>query len=117
MIRGLWDWIVEKMTSLGWQLDAKEDDLRSGYFTIDLPGDLRKPEASTMARARVERDIRIRLQFRSTNDPAEKMNIHEEIERVVTALRSILLFEASTLTERTGGTIAEIRFSAIDTMS
>lgn len=117
MIRDLWDWTVGVMAGLGWQLDASEDDLRSGYYMVDLPGDTRKPEASTFARARVERDIRIRLQFRATNDPAEKMTIHEEIERVVTALRSRLLFEASTLTERTGGTIAEIRFSAVDTMS
>ena len=118
MIAQLWDQVLAAMTGLGYRLDPSEaDSLRDRHFTVSLPSVQREDKASTFARLRVLRDVRIRLQFIEKKDTYFHRDITQEVERVVVALRPALLFESSTLIDRAGGKIAEISFSTFDTLS
>jgi hypothetical protein len=120
MIATIWDAIVEAMQGLGYRIDTTEQDaLLEKRYTVELPQVTRDSAASTMAKMRVVRDIRIRVQFPKRKDTYFQRDIAIEIERVVNALRLVpLLFEASSLEDRAGGVIADIAFASIlDSMS
>lgn len=119
MIASLWESLVSTMRSAGWVLDQSEaDSLADHHYTIKLPAVTRDSSASTTGRARVIRSVRVRLQFRDRKDAYLGKAIAEEIEKVVVALRGTpFLFESADNEERTGGTIAEVVFSARDSMN
>lgn len=118
MISTLWASIVSLMTGLGWKLDASEtDSLMERHYTIQLPGNERWQNGSTWAKTRVKRDIRIRLQFRERKDTHFEKLVAEEVEKVATTLRDVLLYERDSSITREGGKIAEIAFSTDDEMS
>ncbi len=119
MIGPLWDTIVQKMAGLGFLLDSSEaDSLVDRHFVVRLPGASRDTVASTTGKARVERDIRLRLQFRERRDASLHRIVAEEVERVVVAMRGTpLLFESYSVGERPGGLIVEMVFSARDSMN
>lgn len=118
MIGGLWQSIVGSMAGIGYRLDPSEtDSLHDRHYTIYLPSVDRDVDSSTFARTHVIRDVRVRLQFVERKDTFFQRDIHAEVERVSTELRSVLLFESSTLIERSGGMVAEIVFSARDSLS
>ena len=107
MIGNLWDTIVSTLTALGLVLDNTEtDSLADRHYVIKLPGDQRDDKITTFARSYVNRDIRIRLQYRDRKDARFPL------------LRKTggFLFEASAIEERQGGIIAEVRLSARDSM-
>jgi hypothetical protein len=118
MIGTIWEYIVETMTGLGYRLDSTEaDSLQDRHYTIALPSVQRKTDSSTFARLRVARSVQIRLQFRERKDACFQRDITKEIEQVATTVRSVLLFESSSLIGRAGGMVAEIQFTAIDSMN
>lgn len=118
MIADLWDSIVQRMKTIGWMIDKNEaDSLMDWRFSIRLPQVRRDDLARTFSRISVERDVRVRLQFRDRKDAAFEKSIAQEVEKVAVALRPILLFEASTTQERGGGMVAEVQFSALDSLS
>ena len=119
MIGALWTAVTDDLKSLGWVLDPSESDsLMDRHYTIQLPSAERDTTGSVVGKARVIRDVRIRLQFRDRKDCFLQKVIAEDIERVVVAMRQVpFWFERSTIQERPGGYIAEIEFSARDSMN
>ena len=119
MIGNLWDTIVSTLTALGLVLDNTEtDSLADRHYVIKLPGDQRDDKITTFARSYVNRDIRIRLQYRDRKDARFPLLVAQDIEMMTVALRKTggFLFEASAIEERQGGIIAEVRLSARDSM-
>lgn len=119
MIGSVWSAVVEDLKTLGWMLDPSESDsLMDRHYTIQLPEAERDTTASVVGRARVIRDVRVRLQFRDRKDAYIQKTMAEEIEKVVVALRQApFWFERSAIETRPGGYIAEIEFSVRDSMN
>lgn len=120
MIGDLWDLIVAKMTALGYTLAADEaGSLVARSYTVALPGDQRDTSGSTIGKARVVRDIRIRVQFPERKDARYQLQVSQDVEEIVTTLRGAgwFSFDSWSAQGRPGGLIAEIRMTARDSMN
>lgn len=119
MISALWIGIAGAMGKLGYSLvDSEGDSLVDRRYVIRLPRVERDDQTSAFAKARVVRTIELRLQFKDSRDVNFQSLIAQDIERVVVAMRGLnLLFETAGTEQRPGGWIADVQFTAVDSMN
>lgn len=118
MIAEHWNNIVNALKGAGYILAKDETSLQDQRYTLVLPQMLSSPQQSTFARQFVEREVRVRLQFKAANSASQHLVMAQAVEKVIASIRPLrLTFKSCTGIERPGGYVQELVFTVPDTIA